>query len=157
MEQTFQTISTGDSWVKGETYRLVFDVEHVKLFGVTLPDELLPDFVREQIAAKQIDAMVTKLQDDPKLRVLAYEYAGTTFSVDVLAIENPFPVALIVGGIIALALLFGVALVMREAKQLVDAGTKLAKTIGPLGTNLGIVTIAAVVLIGGFFLVKANA
>ena len=156
MPQIFQTISTGDPWVKGETYRLIFDVDHVKLFGVNLPDELIPDYVHDQLAAKQIDAMVQKLQDDPKMRVLAYEYAGTTFSIDVLSVQNPFIVYAIVGGIIALALLFGIALVMREAKQLVDSGSHLAETVGPIGTNVGIVTIAAVVLIGGFFLVKAN-
>jgi hypothetical protein len=148
MAQTFQTISTGDPWVKGETYKLIYDVDHIQLFGMTLPDELVPDAIREAIAKRQIDQMVTKLQDDPRLKVLGYEYYGQTFSIDVLAIQNPFPVAVVVVGIIALAILFGIALVTREIKQLVESANELAKTIGPLGTNAIIFAVVGIIVLG---------
>lgn len=157
MPTVFVPSSTSDQWITGHVYRITYDVDHIKLFGWDVPDELIPDSIREYLQKKQINQTIERMRDDPRYEVLGYQYEGRTFTVDLLARDNPIPVGLIVGAVIALALLFGIALVTTKVEKLVDSTDKLVNDIGPVGTTLGIGTIAAIVGLGAFIYIRGRA
>jgi hypothetical protein len=154
MATKFIPSSTGEQWISGTTYRITYDVDHIKLFGITLPDELVPETVREYLARKQVSQTVDKLSSDPRFDVLGYEYFGRTFVVTLLARDNPFPIGIVVGGIIALALIFGIALVTKSVEKLVIAIGDVIEKAGPLAfTSISIAVLAAVG-IGGYIILR---
>lgn len=147
-------VSTGDQWVTGTSYRLTYAVDHIQLFGWDVPDELIPDATREYLAKKQIDQTVTKLESDPRWEVQGYEYYGTTFTIDLVARDNPFPIALVVVGIIGVALLFGIALVISKVEAVVESVGTTADKLGPVGKFSISASLLIAVSVAAFILVK---
>jgi len=152
----FENVSTASPWVKGSTYQIVYKVDHIKLFGVIVPDVLIPNAVRERLAKKQISQVIEKLTNDPRYEIISYDYNGETFSITAIARENPFPIGVVVVAIIGFALIFGIALTTREVSKLVDSADTLVTDVGPVGTTLAIGTVSAIVLVGAFMFLKTR-
>jgi len=126
-----EPLNTQDQWIAGEKYLLAFRAP--TWFGAALTTR------------SQIDAVVSRVSADSRLRIDSWSWDGKLLSFNVTAIENPLPIGLIVGGIIGIALLYGLALTLDKVARIVEGGGPvLTGGIGALFVAGAIVLVVAV-------------
>jgi len=112
--------SVTDQWIKGHEYEFSYDVSHFKILGVEIPIESWKRSAFERQAAQ----LQTQVRSDSRWTLLEsranYDAMNVTFRVR--ALVNPFPIAIIVGAIAAIAILYGLTMVVSRVTEFVESG-----------------------------------
>jgi len=97
---------------------------HYRIYGT------IPWFVPDFIAPFFVDTVVGK-----EIEIRDFIIDGETWKADVIINENPVPVVLIVGGVLAAAIVGGVALTVTKIERIVEMspGVLHGVTLGGLG------------------------
>lgn len=143
---SYKRISIDDSWVKGNTYQMVFTLDHIKFLGITIPDSLLPEAMQDYLLKKQLEQTLAALATDQKLQITNYTLQNREVTLTVFALENPFPIAYIVAGIVGAAIVYGLYLTISEVRMLVSPITDIVgstpdwfkKAVVPLSITAGL-------------------
>lgn len=98
---------------------------HYRMYG-TIP-WWVPDF----IAPFFVDSVM-----DKKIEVKDFVIDGERWKADITINENPIPVALIVGGVLAAAIVGGVALTVTKIEKIVDVSPGAVQMISLSGLGL---------------------